>query len=193
MKSISRLKPEEFEKLLGWLSEDRENAGTEYNKIREGLIRYFRFKGCSDSQTLADETLNRVAEKISVLDESKNVKKISIFYGFASNVFREYLRNEQRQNEKISRFSIEQSRFAEPEDETIDSRIECLNKCMAKISDEEREIFVEYYGQEKEKKSAARKKIAGRLQCQLNTLQVRIFRLRSILANCIENCMKKKL
>lgn len=194
MKDISRLQTEELETLLGWLSEDREQAGTEYIKIREGLIRFFRFKGCSDSQTLADETINRVAEKIPTFDEFKKVKNTSIFYGFAVNVFREYLRNEKRQNEKLNQFSIEQKRFTESHsDENTASKTECLNECLAKLTLEEKEIFLEYYGQVKEKKSDARKKIAERLQCEMNTLQVRIFRLRGVLSKCIENCMKKKL
>lgn len=194
MKDISRLQSEDLETLLGWLSEDREQAGTEYIKIRDGLIRFFRYKGCSDSQTLADETINRVAEKVPSLVESQTAKKISIFYGFAVNVFREYLRIEKRQNEKLNRLSIEQKRFAENySDDDAGSRVECLNECLGKLSPEEKEIFLAYYGQGKEKKSAARRKLAGRLGCEMNTLQVRIFRLRGVLSKCIENCMKKKL
>lgn len=193
MKDISRLKPEEFEALLGWLSEDREKAGSDYNEIRDGLIRFFRYRGCSDTQTLTDETVNRVAEKIPTFDESTNIKKISIFYGFALNVFREYLRTEERRNERLKEFSSKQKHFQETGDEPGQEKIECLYKCLAKLSAEEREIFLEYYGQNKEKKSAARKQIAVRLQCEMNTLQVRIFRLRGVLAKCIENCMKKKL
>ena len=84
-----------------------------FNSIREGLIRFFRFKGCSDAQTLADETINRVAEKIPTFDESKDVKKLTIFYGFASNIFHEYLRTKKRQTEKLNKFSETQNSFAE--------------------------------------------------------------------------------
>ena len=193
MKDISRLKTEDFETLLGWFSDNREQAGAEYLKIREGLIRFFRYKGCSDAETLADETINRVAEKIPSFDESKNVKKLTIFYGFAANIFLEYLRTQKRQNEKLNKFGVTQNSFAETNEEPDDSKIECLNKCLGELSAEEREIFIEYYGQEKEKKSLARKKIAGRLHCEMNTLHVRVFRLRGVLAKCIEKCMKKSL
>ena len=193
MKDASRIKPEDFETLLKWFSEDREQAGAEYLKICQGLIRFFRFKGCSDAQTLADETINRVAEKIPTLDESKNVKKITIFYGFAANIFLEYLRTQKRQNEKLNKFAANQPAFADTIEEPNDSKIKCLNKCVSKLSVEEREIFLEYYAPEKEKKSLARKQIAGRLRCEMNTLHVRVFRLRAVLAKCIENCMKKSL
>lgn len=193
MKDISRIKTEDFEILLGWFSKDREQAGAEYNKIREGLIRFFRFKGCSDSQTLADETINRVAEKIRTLDESKNVKKISIFYGFASNIFHEYLRAKKRQTEKLDKISETQKMFSEIEENDSAERIGCLNKCLNELSAEEKAIFIEYYAPEKEKKSDARKKIAGRMNCEMNALHVRVFRLRSALAKCIGKCMKKSL
>lgn len=193
MKDISRLKTEDFETLLGWFSENREQAGAEYLKIREGLIRFFRFKGCSEAQTLADETINRVAEKITTFDESKNVKKLTIFYGFAANIFLEYLRTQKRQNEKLHKFAATQNSFAETDVESDDSKIKCLNKCLGELSAAEREIFIEYYAQEKEKKSIARKKIAERIQCEMNTLHVRVFRLRGVLAKCIKKCMKKSL
>ncbi len=193
MKDISRIKIEEFETLLGWFSEDRERAGEEYNKIREGLIRFFRFKGCSDSQTLADETINRVAEKIRTFDVSKNVKKISIFYGFAANIFHEYLRNQKRQNEKLNKLSDIYNKFGDYEETFEDDRIQCLNKCLNKLSGEEKKIFSEYYAPEKEKKSEARKKIAERINCEMNALHVRVFRLRGVLAKCIGKCMKKSL
>ncbi|MEO6589635.1 MAG: hypothetical protein ABIP06_10050 [Pyrinomonadaceae bacterium] len=193
MKDITRLKTEEFETLLGWFSEDRERAGEEYNKIRESLIRFFRFKGCSDSQSLADETINRVAEKIRTFDESKNVKKISIFYGFASNIFREYLRTSKRRNEKLNSISENRTTFAEMDEDLEDGRIECLNQCLKELSAEDRTIFIEYYAPGKEKKSAARRMIAERINCEMNALQVRVFRLRGVLAKCIGKCMKKSL
>jgi DNA-directed RNA polymerase specialized sigma24 family protein len=193
MKDISRLKPEEFETLLGWLSADREQGGTEYLQIRAGLIRFFRFKGCSDAQSLADEVLNRVAAKIPGFDESKIVKRMTIFYGFASNIFLEYLRNEKKQNERLNEHLASQNNFAAFDEDANEPRLECLNECLGKLSVEEKEIFTEYYASEKEKKSEARKKLAARINCELNTLQVRIFRLRGILAKCIENCLKKSL
>lgn len=194
MKDISRIKSDDFEDLLGWLSDEREAAGAEYVKIREGLIRFFRFKGCADSPTLADETINRVAAKIRTLDESKNVKKITIFYGFAAKIFLEYLRTSRRQNEKLNAHSSNQKIPAAAVGElSDDARLDCLKECLGTLSAEDRQIFLEYYGQEKEKKSEARKKIAGRLNCEMNALHVRVFRLRTALARCIGNCLKKSL
>ena len=192
MKDISEIRSEEFETLLRWLSEDREKAGEIYLEIRDGLVRFFRFKGCSDTQTLADDTINRVAAKAATFDNSKNFKKITVFYGFASNVFHEYLRNQKREREKSKIFSSYQQKLSDYNEELQEAESECLSECLQKLTTEERTIFIEYYLPEKGKKSELRTKIAVRLQCEKNSLHVRIFRLRAALAKCIKNCLKKK-
>lgn len=193
MKDISRLESEEFEILLGWLSEDREEAGAEYNKIRAGLIRYFRYKGCSDSQTLADETLNRVAAKIRTFDESKKYKKITIILGFAKMIVLEHLRERKKQNDKLKTHLAEKNIFEIADETESSGKIDCMNKCLEKISAKEREIFIGYYGQDKQKNSVARRQLAERIGCEMRALQIRVFRLRGVLAKCIENCMKKSM
>ncbi len=193
MNNISSIKSEEFETLLRWLSEDREKAAAEYNEIRDGLIRFFRFKGCTDPPTLADQVLNRVAAKIPSFDESENTRKISVFYGFASNIFLENFRRENWEAEKLIDYPEPGGGITGSDENSDEPKSECLKKCLNRFSDEERNAFIEYYALEKEKKSAARKRIAARIGCKLSTLQVRIFRMRGVLAECIENCMKKKL
>ena len=96
MKKDLTLTQEDFDSLLGWLSSDRDEAGVLYEKIREGLIRFFRFRGCDDPSTLADETINRVALKVNTFDSAKDVKTITYFYGFASNVFFRVFADEQK-------------------------------------------------------------------------------------------------
>jgi RNA polymerase sigma factor (sigma-70 family) len=194
MKDISRLKPEEFEALLDWLSNDREKAGMEYLKIRAGLVRYFRFKGCAAAHDLADEAINRVAAKVSTFDREKDDNKSSVFYGFAAKIFLEYLRDEKRRSEKLSEFTSVQKRVAVMDEKEEDEvKMRCLEKCLAELSAADREIFIEYYAPEGEKKSEHRKKIAARMGCAMNALQVKIFRLRGQLAGCMKKCMKNNL
>src|SRR5690349_3308573 len=56
---------ETFDLLLGWLSPDRDIAGQKYEEIRRALIRIFTWRGISDAESLADETINVVAQKVS--------------------------------------------------------------------------------------------------------------------------------
>src|SRR5689334_8976445 len=58
-----------FEKLLVWLNADRDKAGQKYESIRQRLIYIFRQRGCSTPEDLADETIDRVIQKIEKLVE----------------------------------------------------------------------------------------------------------------------------
>src|ERR1044072_4845613 len=58
------LKPssEDFDCLLAWFDVNRERAALRYEEIRRRLIKVFARRGCpeGDSESLADETINRV-------------------------------------------------------------------------------------------------------------------------------------
>src|SRR5205807_7011414 len=90
-KTTSSFTQADLDNLLEWLAPDREDAGRKYIEIRDGLVRYFRTKGCYESQSLADETINRVAVKLKSLDTSRDLKPVTYFYGFAKNIFLEHL------------------------------------------------------------------------------------------------------
>lgn len=193
MDNISTDESKEFNTLLDWLSEDREKAGTEYVKIRDGLIRFFRFRGCSDTQTLADDTLDRVAKRIHTFDESNDVKKSTIIYGFANKIALEHLRKKKKEREKLETSEFKKEFFKKADGEENEVRLDCMNVCLLELSDEERAIFTGYYGQEGVKNSVARRKLAERLNCGMNALHVRVFRIRKVLMECIEKCVKKNL
>src|SRR5258705_1304439 len=59
------LKPEAFDRLLDSLGEDRESAGKRYLEIRSNLVRFFEWRGSPVPEDHADETINRVAKRIS--------------------------------------------------------------------------------------------------------------------------------
>ncbi|HEY8459133.1 MAG TPA: hypothetical protein VIM99_02065, partial [Blastocatellia bacterium] len=61
--------PEAFERFLNWLNPDREKAGQKYEDIRAGLIGYFNFRGCSGTEDLADETINRAIRQLPSIQD----------------------------------------------------------------------------------------------------------------------------
>ena len=191
MKKDFSLTQNDFDALLGWLSADREEAGVLYEKVREGLIRFFRFRGCTDPHTLADETINRVALKVSTFDASKNVKTITYFYGFAANILLEYSRTK-----RSKEVSLESENFAAlsdsylPED-LANAEHACLENCLAKLTREENALVLGYYGKEKSEKFELRKKLAEDLNLKMPALHTKVFRLRSVLRDCIEKCLAK--
>lgn len=191
MKKTYAFQQQDFEALLNWLSADRDIAGEKYEQVRKGLIRFFRFKGCGDAEDLADETISRVSLRVGTFDHSKNVKTITYFYGFAANILFEYRRaiNKEIAHEDLL---FEQEIKTEPDDDS-GSKAECLRACLNKLSADDRQLFIEYYGDTTIKKMETRKKIAQRLNCEINTLHVKVFRLRRSLKVCINKCMGKSL
>jgi len=191
MKKDFTLQQKDFDALLGWLSANREEAGRQYERIREGLIRIFRFRGCADPETLADETINRVALKVSTFDSSKNVKTITYFYGFASNIYLEYLRTvKSREVQLETDYLLDTQSFAVTDDSSI-TECDCLENCLTKLSREESNLIIQYYERDKSEKFDWRREIAERMNLKMPALHTRVFRIRSLLRECIEECLRE--
>jgi DNA-directed RNA polymerase specialized sigma24 family protein len=182
-----RLTPQQsdFESLLALLSENREVAGEVYEKIRLGLIRYFYFKGCKDSESLADETINRVTKKVSTLNLSAGNKPISIFYGFAANIALEELRKD--------KFEVPlEGDYGEILRESNEKTLSCLDECLRKLPERDEILLRQYYEKEKSEKLLHRQNLANGAGLSIGALQTKLHRLRNSMRNCIESCLKKK-
>lgn len=192
MKKDFTLQQKDFDALLGWLSANREEAGRQYERIREGLIRFFRFRGCADPETLADETINRVALKVSTFDSSKNVKTITYFYGFASNIYLEYLRTVKSREVQLEMdYLLDTQSFVVTDDSSL-TESDCLENCLTKLSQEESNLIIQYYERDKSEKFDWRREIAERMNLRMPALHTRVFRIRGILRECVEECLGKK-
>lgn len=189
MKTANSISQNEFDALLGWLSDDRDEAGVIYEKIRGGLIRFFRFKGCADPLTLADETINRVARKVETFDSSKNVKTITYFYGFATNVFLEDTRSRREISWETEDFSVIENFPAADDAPLIEES--CLEHCLNELSPDESALIVRYYEKDKNEKFEARKKLADSMNLKMPALHTKVFRIRGVLRECVEKCLEK--
>lgn len=192
MKKYSQLKQEDFDSLLTWLSSEREEAGRKYEEIRAGLIRFFRFRGCTDTAALADETINRVAAKVSMFDFDRQAKTISFFYGFASKIYLEYLTREKKREAEFESSLLPgafQPATIEDPDETLH---DCLEKCLRSLEREENELVVAYYSREKSDRMAFRRELAELMNLNAGALHTRIYRIRNALKLCIETCLQEK-
>ncbi len=88
-----------FNNLLFWLDPDLNRAGERYEIIRRGLVRYFRGRGCASPEDLADETINRVSQKVPDLRPVYVGEPARYFFGVARYVYLEYLRRQPRESE----------------------------------------------------------------------------------------------
>jgi hypothetical protein len=72
-----------FDSLLIFLNPDSDKAEKLYGEIRLKLIRFFETQSCSSCEELADETIQRVAIKISKGVEVSVVNSYAYFRGVA--------------------------------------------------------------------------------------------------------------
>ena len=172
----------EFDRLLQWLDPDREKSGIRYESIRKRLIKIFVCRGSAIPEELADQTINRVARKLPEIQATYSGEPANYFCGVASNIFRESLRKD-----KAPAVTPPQSAPPDADDERDYA---CLEKCIEKLPELERDLVISYYQQEKHAKIDNRKKLAERLGLGLNALRIRACHIRAGLRECVEQCRR---
>jgi DNA-directed RNA polymerase specialized sigma24 family protein len=182
------LNQDKFELLLSWLDPDREQAWRKYEAIRETLINIFTWRGCRHDVDLADETVNRVMQKLPGLIEGYSGDPARYFYGVAKNVAHEYFRKEAQFSElPIMGFGVDPNRADE-----VAPVHQCLDHCLQQLSAKDRELILSYYQYDKRTKIQERKQLAERLGLEMNALRIRASRIRSFIAKCIRECLAQK-
>ena len=187
------LKQEEFDGLLGLFSENREEAGVIYEELRNSLLRYFEARDCRDADMLADETFSRVASKAHTFDPSRHTRPSSFVFGFASKILLEYSRDPQKMRITYDRWVQSALMVPDNEPEEEAAGMECLRKCLGEMEPDDRELMIAYYGKERQEKIASRKLIAERLGIKMETLHMRVHRLRETLKKCMKRCRNSEM
>ena len=179
---------EDFNELLAWLHADSEAAASIYEAIRGDLIRIFRWRGCSDPEDMADETIIRVTRKVAEIAASYTGSPTAYFYGVAKNLLHEY---ERRRETSLSPQVEELVLPAPPveEDDSSERVYECFERCLKRLKAHERKLALRYYEGNGQAKISGRKKMADELGIDLNALRVRTRRIRAKLRECIEACL----
>ena len=179
------LTQEAFDKLLASLAPDRGAAGEIYQETRDKLIRFFEWRGCQFPEDHADETINRVAKRVS---EGEQISKLAhYFYGVARLLLLEIQKARARELHAFDNLPA----AAIDSDNSGGARLDCLRTCLDAISSDQRELIISYYQGEKTIKIKNRQKLSKTLQVSLNTLRMRALRLRDSLETCVENCLNK--
>ena len=180
------LTQEAFDRLLAAFDADRESAGKKYLELRVALIRFFEWRGCPFPEDHADESVNRVARKISEGEAVRDPAQYAI--GVARMLLLEIHKTREKQRRALDEMPF--SEAAPYEFEEVEPRVECLKRCLQRLSPENREMILQYYQGEKGSKIENRKRLTDRFNIPLNTLRMRALRLREKLLVCVEDCVK---
>lgn len=178
---------EAFDRLLDWLDHDRDRAGRKYEQIRASLIKVFWHRGCAMPEELADETIDRVVEKVQQLAPAYEGDPALFFYGVAKNVSLEYLKKKHDLSMPLPDDLVDDAQELEDEEQAY----QCLEQCMSSLSASNRELVLEYYGGEngEQRKIDRRKELARRMGIGTNALWIRVHRIKKVLRTCVSECL----
>lgn len=177
------LTKESFDALLSWLDTNPECAALKYEQIRAKLIKLFECRGCLEPEVLADETIDRVARRLNDIEPTFVGDPARYFFGVANKIYMEYLRSKR----------VPQPPPPPPLDDVEEEEdvreYECLERCMEKLSADNRELVLQYYQEERQAKIDHRKHLADELGIAVNALRIRACRIRASLFECVQKCV----
>jgi DNA-directed RNA polymerase specialized sigma24 family protein len=184
-----------FERLLAWFDEGTDTGGQKYLEMRIRLTRYFDRKQCLSPDELADETLNRVARRLTEEGSITDTTPAKYCYTLAKYVFLEHLREKDREHRKrselLSSVKSSENQLTRAEREKKERRFECLERCAQKLDPDIRDLIFRYYSGEQRVKIENRKALAARLGISMNALTIRACRIREKLENCVKECINR--
>jgi RNA polymerase sigma factor (sigma-70 family) len=187
LKGTWSITQEAFDTLLSRFSTDRDKAALEYEITRRKLVRFFQARAVQTADECADETINRVARRIS---EGQHVENLgSYFYGVARMIFKEWIKERERAPLALDEAPQSLNQIA-PEQEEPDVLLICFDRCLEALEPETRQLIIEYYQEERRAKIELRQKLAERLHIPLNALRIRAHRIRVHLESCVRTCLE---
>jgi RNA polymerase sigma factor (sigma-70 family) len=189
-----------FDGLLARFDEDTRRAAEKYELVRAELVRLFRYRGCTAPHELADQTIDRVARKIAEGEVIPRGEMSNYFYGIARNILKEYFRRPDASASPIDELPLSAHPAKDPEEfaelsetwSAAEQRFRCLEKCIDKLPPETRKLVVEYYEKEEGAKIENRRKLAEQMGISLNSLRIRLHRIRDKIEKCLFECIRNE-
>jgi DNA-directed RNA polymerase specialized sigma24 family protein len=184
-----------FDKLLASLdAADRDEAGAKYEALRSRLVRFFEWRDCESAEELTDAVFDRVTKKIAEGEQIQNINAYSATV--AQFVFKEDSRRRAQSlpiEDNPAFENLITGGGSDAAEETDEARLDCLEKCLAEFSGENRRLVTAYYDTDERTMIAARKRLADASGISLNTLRIRVCRLKAKLEDCTKDCCRKVL
>ena len=145
----------------------------EYERLYKTLVRYFEWKGTSNSEDLAQATLARVLDKLSAVEEVTELSKFA--FGVARNILKEE-RKSRKPHEALPSDILDPSSVPNPFLQQENQLL--LREVLGALSPEERQLLCEYYTEDREE-------VAKRLNMTPNGIRLRVFRIKAKLAHIL--------
>jgi len=181
------LTPETFEALLRFLSPDRDQGAVKYEEIRHRLVRLFEWRGFGMAEELADETMDRVARRLTEGVDVRSSDPYGYFCGVAHLVSKEVARRVGRERAALEREEWQPTALT-GNDEEEDDRLACLRHCLERLPEDQRLLVLRYHQEDDHIRS--RQTLSQEMGVPMNALRIRVHRIRRKLEECVAACLR---
>jgi DNA-directed RNA polymerase specialized sigma24 family protein len=164
------LSGEALDRLLLALDPDREAAACKYEALRRKLIDLFAWERSESPEDLADETLNRLARRVSEGTGIPNLDRYA--YGIARMLLQEEARSLRTRAAAFRDLQLVAG--TTPDSSMLDR----MRQCLAALPAQHREMLERYYAEDREQLARAQ-------GISVNALRNRVLRLRQRLYECV--------
>jgi DNA-directed RNA polymerase specialized sigma24 family protein len=180
-----------FAALMRLFGDDPQSNGVGYLAMRRRLVVYFDRKNADFPEDLADETLSRVARRLTE-EGGIEGEPARFCYITARFVLQEWLRASARKTEAGDDLLEKLPAQSADDYDQRERRLNCLEKCVASLNSANRNLITNYYLGERRAKIERRSELAAQLGISSNALMIRASRIRSQLEECVRKCLEPK-
>lgn len=186
-----------YTEILSLFVEDKDK---QFSLLRRKIVRFFEIQGADSlAEDFADETISRVAEKLSAGAKIEISEPFYYFRGVAVNILREFWRNKQK---TIFLDDAESTDFCSADTNPVEiekrresqnfkeRKLDCLEKTLYALPNENRELFLQYHRENNIAKETRRAEIAERLKINVTALRNRVTRLRKKIEQLVLRCLE---
>jgi DNA-directed RNA polymerase specialized sigma24 family protein len=166
-----------FERMLLWLNPDREKAAQKYEQIRRRLIEIFASRRFLDAECLADNTIDRVILKVPQVADGWVGDPAYFFYAVAKKIILEA--------SKPIPLAVPPPT---PDPEELEREDQCLERCLRLLSQDDRELVLEYVSGNKKLRQAQVQKLG----ITPNALRIRVYQIKKNIRPCIKDCLEQQ-
>jgi len=174
---------------LSLLSPDRDVAENKFRDIRRRLARMLDFRGCACSYELADDAILDFVCHLRNRDRPFVGDPLAYLNTVAFNLYLAYL---QKQFLPLPDDIAEWPQADEEDAVDKEQLHQCLDRCLDKLSPNDRDLILKYYRRDKQAKIEFRKELAKELGISANALKIKVYHIRKTLGACIEECLGLK-
>jgi DNA-directed RNA polymerase specialized sigma24 family protein len=151
-------------------------------------MKFFDWRGAWAPDECADETLDRLAEKLAVDTQIDDVTRYA--HGIARLVLLERLRRQAQDPLGPGSEDADLAGFPSiSQGDTDEALHHCFERCLAGLAEESRTVVLQYYVGEGRTKIDHRRRLARSLGLSDNALRSRVQRLRERVEQCVASCV----